>query len=74
MKLTAKVAVVLSAIFSFICVAVAINGFMSLGDITDTAQRSEAVGYAWYWAFLGLVSAAFVVLGYWLVKTQQEDD
>jgi hypothetical protein len=74
MKLTAKVAVVLSALFSLACLSVAIHGFMSLGDITDATQRSDAVGFAWYWAFLGLVAAAFMVLGYWLVKTQQEDD
>jgi hypothetical protein len=74
MKLTAKVAVVLSAIFSFICIGVAINGFMSLGEMSDAAQRSDAAGYSWYWAFLGLVAAAFGVLGYWLVKTQQDDD
>lgn len=74
MKFTAKVAVVCSAIFSVICLGVAIRGFLALGDITDAAQRSDAVGFAWYWAFLGLVAAAFGVLGYWLVKTQREEE
>jgi hypothetical protein len=74
MKLTAKVAVVLSTIFSLICLGVAISGFLALGDVKDATARSDAVGFAWYWAFLGLVAAAFGVLGYWLVKTQHDDE
>ena len=73
MKFTARVAVICSAIFSLICLGVAINGFLSLDDVVDPALHSDAIGFAWYWAFLGLVAAAFGVLGYWLVKTQKED-
>ncbi len=72
MKITAKLSVILSAVFAGICFTVAITGFTSLGDITDPAQRADSVGFAWFWAFLGIVAIAFGAVGVWLVRTYKE--
>jgi len=72
MKLSAKMSVVLAAIFAAICFGVAITGFTSLGDITDPTQRADALGFAWFWAFLGAVAVAFGGIGIWIVKTHKE--
>ena len=35
---------IMAAIFALICLGVAINGFISLADIADPAQLSDAKG------------------------------
>jgi hypothetical protein len=71
MKISAKMSVILAAIFATICFAVAITGFGSLGDIVDPQQKSDAWGYAWFWTFLGIVAVLFGALGIWIVKTHE---
>ena len=74
MNISAKMTVIFAAIFAVVCYAVAITGFTSLGDITDPVQRSDALGFAWFWAFLGSIAAVFGGLGLWIVKTHREED
>ena len=74
MKISAKMSVVLAAIFAAVCFGVAITGFSSLGDIADPAQRADGLGFAWFWTFLGVVGVAFGMLGVWIVKTHREGD
>ena len=50
MKISAQMTVVMAAIFAVICYGVAITGFLSLGDIADATQKSDAKGFAWFWA------------------------
>jgi hypothetical protein len=66
--------VILAAIFSTVCFGVAINGFISLGDVTDPVQRADGLGFAGFWAFLGAVGVAFGILGIWMVKTHKDGD
>ncbi len=73
MKITAKMTVVMSAIFAAVCFGVAITGFVSLGDIADGTQKADAKGFAWFWAFLGSVATVFGLLALWLVRTQKDD-
>lgn len=74
MKISAKMSVVLAAIFASVCFGVAITGFSSLGDIADPAQRADGLGFAWFWTFLGVVGVAFGVLGVWIVKTHKDSE
>ena len=49
MKISAQMTVVMSAIFAVVCFAVAITGFLSLGEIADATQMADATGFAWFW-------------------------
>ena len=74
MRITAKLSVIIAAIFAVICFGVAITGFSSIGDITDPVQRSDGLGYAWFWTFLGSVAVVFGAIGLWIAKSHREDD
>ena len=65
---------ILAAIFAVICFGVAISGFISLGDITDPTEASDARGFAWFWAFLASVAIGLGLLSWWVVRTQMEDE
>ena len=65
---------IMAAIFALICLGVAVNGFISLGDIADPAQLSDAKGFAWFWTFLASVAAAFGLAGWWVARAPMEDD
>ncbi|HET7764744.1 MAG TPA: hypothetical protein VFK92_06595 [Burkholderiales bacterium] len=73
MQISMRVSVVISVVFAAICFGVAISGFSSLGDIADPAQRADGQGFAWFWTFLGVVAAAFALLGYGILKTYKQD-
>jgi len=73
MKLSLKINIVMSTILAVICVGVGLDGFTSLSGIADADRHADAVGYAWFWMFLGLVCALFGVVGWWLLRTQKED-
>ena len=74
MMISAKLGVVMCAIFAAICFGVAITGFSSLGDIEDPVKRADGWGFAWFWAFLGLVAVVFGVLSAWIVRTHDDRD
>ena len=73
MKLSAQMTMVIGAIFAVICFAVAIQGFMSLGEITDPKVASDAQGFSWFWAFLGAVGATFSGVSWWIARTEKGD-
>ena len=74
MRITAKMSVVIAAIFAAVCFSVAITGFTSLGDIADPVQRADGVGFAWFWTFLGAIGLAFGALSVWILRTHKEDE
>lgn len=74
MKISAQMSIVMAALFAIVCYAVAVKGFVSLGEITDPTIRSDAIGFAWFWAFLGTVAVVFGALGVWIVRTQREGE
>jgi hypothetical protein len=69
-KLSAQFTMVAGAIFAIICFAVAVNGFMSMGDITDAQVAADARGFAWFWAFLGAVALTFSVVSWWMARNE----
>jgi hypothetical protein len=74
MKISARLAAILSAIFATVCFTVALTGFTSLGDIVDPVQRGDAKGFAWFWVFLGGVGVVFGVLSWWIARTVKENE
>jgi len=74
LKISAQATVVIAAIFAVICLAVAITGFTSLGDIADPTQAADARGFAWFWTFLASVAIAFGLLAWWIARTHREDE
>jgi len=72
MRISAQISVVIAAIFASVCFGVAIKGFSSLGELVDPVQHSDALGFAWFWAFLGAIAVAFGAIGVWIVKTGKE--
>jgi hypothetical protein len=65
--------VVAGLIFAAVCLSVAITGFVSMGEIQDPVQLSDAKGFAWFWAFLGGVALLFAALAQWMARTQKEE-
>ena len=65
--------IVIAAIFAIVCFSVAFTGFSSSGDLTDPTQKADAIGFAWFWTFLGSVGVAFGAVSVWIVRTQKND-
>ena len=74
MKITAQLGIIISVLFALVCFSVAGRGFLSLDDIADAKQRADSLGFAWFWAFLGLVSTAFAAVNFWIAKTTRHED
>ena len=74
MKLSLHATTIVGAIFAAVCLSVAITGFVSLGDIQDPVQLSDAKGFAWFWAFLGGVALFFAGLAQWMARTGKQDE
>ena len=70
MKLSLQMTMVAAAIFGSVCLAIAIQGFLEIGDIADPVLANDARGYAWFWAFLGVVCAAMSLAAWWLTRAR----
>ncbi len=53
--------------FGLVCLGVSVNGFVEAQALADPRQHDDAVGFAWFWAFLAAVAAVFGVLS-WMAK------
>jgi hypothetical protein len=74
LKLSIQATMVMAAIFAAICLAVAITGFTSLGDITDPRDAADARGFAWFWTFLASVSIGLGLLAWWVARNHKEGE
>jgi hypothetical protein len=74
MKISARLATLLSVLFAIVCCTVAFTGFTSLGDIVDPVKRADAKGFAWFWLFLAGVGVVFGVLSWWIAQTVKENE
>jgi len=73
MNVSAKLAVIMAVIFTAFCLGFAVTGFLSLREITDPQQASDALGFAWFWAFLALVGVVFGVLSWWIMRDPEKE-
>jgi hypothetical protein len=72
LNISLRMAMMMSAIFGAISLAYAVYGFVSLGDIADPAQASDARGFVWFWAFLGSIAIGLGLLAWWIEHTQRK--
>ena len=74
MKFSIQTTTLAAGIFAAVCLAFAINGFTSLGDLTDPAQIADAKGFAWFWTFLATVAIVLGALSWWIGRHQSDDE
>ena len=70
MKLSLQMTTAFALVFALACLGVAVNGFLSLGDLTDATQRTDARGFAWFWTLLGVIGVAVAAAGYWMIRRE----
>ena len=68
MKISLQMTMGIAAIFALAAFYVAFTGFFSGGDIADPQQAADARGFAWFWAFLGLVASGAALGSWWLIR------
>ena len=74
MQISAKFAMIASAVFALVCLGFAVSGFTSLGEISDPQQASDAKGFAWFWTFLASIAVVFGLVSWWIGRTSPSDD
>jgi hypothetical protein len=62
----------MSAVFGALSLAYAVYGFVSLGDIADPAQASDARGFVLFWTFLGSIAVGLGLLAWWIERAQRK--
>jgi uncharacterized membrane protein YidH (DUF202 family) len=70
MKISAQFMLWSSVVFALVCFGVAFDGFSHLDAVTDEATRSDSVGYALFWAFLGMVAVASALASHWIIRRE----
>jgi hypothetical protein len=73
LKLSAQLTMVMAAIVAVFCFAMAVTGFMSLGEISDATKAADARGFSWFWVFLGAIATAFGLVSWWMVRSGIEE-
>jgi len=74
MNISPRFAAFAAAPFALICLGFAVNGFLSLGEITDPEQIADARGYIGFWMFLAVIAIVSGALSWWLMSTQQQNE
>jgi hypothetical protein len=72
MNISLRMAMIMNAIFGAISLAYAVYGFVSLDEIADPAQASDARGFCWFWAFLGSIAVILGLLAWWIERAQRK--
>jgi hypothetical protein len=65
---------IMAAVFAIVCLGFAVTGFLSLGDIADPTQSSDARGFALFWTFLAGVAIGLGALAWWIARTESKRD
>ena len=73
MHISPRFALLAAAPFILICLGFAINGFLSLDEITDPVLMADAKGYIGFWMFLASIAAVSGALSWWLMTKQQNE-
>ena len=72
MNISLRMTMMMSAVFGTLGVAFAVYGLISLGDITDPTQASDARGFVWFWAFLASIAIGLGLLAWWIERTERK--
>jgi hypothetical protein len=72
LNISLRMTMMMSAVFGTLGVAFAVYGFISLGDITDPTQASDARGFVWFWAFLASIAIGLGLLAWWIERTERK--
>jgi hypothetical protein len=56
LQVPVRLAAIVALVFAALCLWLAIDAFSSPADVPDSEQLSGGRGFAWFWAFLALVS------------------
>jgi len=73
-KISARLAMIISVLFAAVAFGIAITGLASINEVADPAQRADGWGYICFWAFLGTIGVVFGLLSAWIVRTHKEDE
>jgi len=73
-KLSIQATIIAAAIFAAVCLAFAINGFTSLGNLTDATEIADARGFAWFWTFLASVAIVLGLVAWWIARRTGDDE
>ena len=74
MKISLQMTMGIAALFALASFYVAFTGFTSVGEIADAQLASDARGFAWFWAFLGIVASATILGCWWLIRAGDAAD
>lgn len=72
MKLTARISSILTGLLSLACFFGTYRGLSALRGIADPAMLKDARGFAFFWAFLGVVFLGISVLSWKSVPADGE--
>ena len=72
-KLSLRATMITAAVFAAICLAFAISGFSSLGNITDPTEMADAKGFAWFWTFLASVAIVLGLAAWWIARRTDDE-
>lgn len=56
------------AVFALLTLGYAANAFLGLATIADPAEKDAAIGYVWFWTFLGSIAVLFGVLSWRMTR------
>jgi len=74
MQLSIRIAAFASIIFAAICLWFAVDGFGSLGSISDPEEAAGARDFAWFWLFLAFVGAAIAWVSWYIAGVAEKSD
>ena len=74
MKFTINATIIAAAIFAAICLAFAVTGFTSLGNLADPTEIADAKGFAWFWTFLATVAIVLGLVAWRISRRTREDE
>jgi hypothetical protein len=72
MNLSLRMTMIMGAIFGAISLAYAVYGFVSLGEIADPAEASDARGFVCFWALLGSIAVILGLLAWWIERSRSK--
>lgn len=58
----------MSLVFATFSIVYGINGYLSSRDMAEGPLRDDAIGYMWFWLFIGAIGIIMAVLSWLMIK------